>query len=32
MRIMQKKPAWCEADVSYWNEMGWTAKKRPWNN
>lgn len=32
MRIMQKKLAWCEADVSYWNEMGWTADKRPWNN
>lgn len=29
MRIMQKK-GWNEADVIYWQKMGWNNKKRPW--
>lgn len=29
MRIMQKH-GWNEADMKYWNEKGWTGKKRPW--
>lgn len=29
MRLMQKN-GWCEADVKYWKERGWTEKKRPW--
>lgn len=30
MRMVQKKFGWCEPDVKYWNEMGWTKKVRPW--
>ena len=30
MRMMQKKAGWCEPDVKYWNEMGWTGSVRPW--
>ena len=30
MRIMQKN-GFNKADMDYWNEMGWTGKKRPWN-
>lgn len=29
MRIMQKS-GWNQADVDYWNEKGWSGKKRPW--
>lgn len=29
MRQMQKH-GWNEADVRYWQEKGWTEKKRPW--
>lgn len=29
MRMMQKK-GWNESDCVYWEEMGWTGKKRPW--
>lgn len=31
MRLVQKN-GWCEADVKYWNEMGWTEKNRPWKS
>lgn len=30
MRMVQKKLGWCEPDVKYWNEMGWTKQVRPW--
>lgn len=26
------KHGWNEADVSYWNDKGWTGKKRPWRS
>lgn len=29
MRLLQKS-GWNEADVLYWQEKGWTGKKRPW--
>lgn len=29
MRMMQKS-GWNQKDVQYWNEKGWTGKKRPW--
>ena len=31
MRQMMKH-GWNEADVSYWNDKGWTGKKRPWKS
>lgn len=31
MRMMQKN-GWNEADVRYWEEMGWLGKMRPWKN
>lgn len=31
MRQMMKH-GWNEADVSYWNDKGWTGKKRPWRS
>ena len=27
---MVQKNGWCEADKKYWNDKGWTGKKRPW--
>lgn len=30
MSLMQKN-GWNKADMDYWNTMGWTGKKRPWN-
>ena len=30
MRMIQSKFGWCEPDVKYWTEMGWTNKERPW--
>ena len=27
--LIQKK-GWNEADAKYWQEKGWTGKKRPW--
>ncbi len=32
MRMVQKKVGWCEPDVKYWKEMGWTKKVRPWKS
>ncbi len=29
MRIVQKN-GWCEADKTYWKQMGWIGKSRPW--
>lgn len=29
MHLIQRK-GWNKADVDYWNEKGWTGKKRPW--
>lgn len=29
MRMLQKN-GWNKADVDYWNEKGWSGKKRPW--
>ena len=29
MRMLQKN-GWNKADVDYWNEKGWSDKKRPW--
>jgi len=26
------KHGWNEADVRYWQEKGWTGKKRPWRS
>lgn len=31
IRQMQKR-GWNEADEIYWNEKGWTGKKRPWKS
>lgn len=30
MRMVQKNFGWCEPDVRYWNEKGWTKNVRPW--
>ncbi len=30
MRMVQSKIGWCEPDVKYWNDMGWTKNVRPW--
>lgn len=32
MRFVQKKIGWNKADADYWNECGWTGKKRPWKS
>ena len=29
MRMLQKN-GWNKSDVDYWNEKGWSDKKRPW--
>ena len=29
MRMLHKD-GWNKADVDYWNEKGWSDKKRPW--
>ena len=29
-RMLNKKEGWNQADVDYWDEMGWRGKIRPW--